>query len=172
MPTISKNTMQIDDNFFRNAVSSYIGSKTPYNALSYNELIEYYEGDNRRVAELLVESGAYTNIRSAQRQLLRMKKNPNLNLTKRTQEKLLKLQANITNVDVTIRGWFSYDITKGWKFATFKVKNVSKEQFREIILLTLEDQQTGLDMLLQDTSYGMPVSVVFASGVTVSIDER
>ncbi len=162
-------SLTIDNSFFQEAISEYVAGRATVENPTIQDYIEHYGGTNRGVADKLVEAGEYSNIKSAMRQVQRMLKNPDLKLKPSTIQKLGKLKVPETPVNITIKGWYTYDGGQTVKYDVFApTRTFSASQMRSIISATRQEgNQAGLDAFMD--IYGVGVYVQFYEGVSADI---
>ncbi len=159
-------SLAVDNTFFQDKVNSYVAGRATIENPGITDYVEHY-GSTRAVAERLVSEGEYTNVKSAQRQVQRMLKNPDIKLQSSTRQHLGKLNVPETSVKITITGWYTYDGGQTWKHDKFS-HTVSASGMRSIIAATRQGNQAGLDRFMD--LYGVGVYIEFAEGVSIDVE--
>lgn len=161
---------EIDNDFFAEAIDSQLTEGKAYlENPSMSDYVDFY-GSTRAVAQVLVDEGEYSNIKSAQRQVQRMVANPDIRVTPRVKAKLGALDASdVTPTMISVVGKFTYDGYR-WAYGSFDY-TPSQEQLREIVYAArpsnFNRNQESLDTFMD--AYDVGMHFMFAKGSTVEI---
>lgn len=173
MPTrYREESFTVDNDFFADAIVSQLTEgKSAFSSPTVNDLISFY-GSVSAVSKALVGEGAYKSVDSARKQIQRMRNNPNLKLTPKTQDKIASINIeNVPNAMISIIGNFTYDGTR-WSYGAFDYTPTQNEMKSIIYAARPSNPNRNQDSLnaFMD-AYGVGVYFQFSTGSEVVITE-
>lgn len=164
---IAPTSFTTDTDSFSSAIESYVKGRVTVDNPTLNDYKQHY-GNNRAIAERLVDAGYYANVKSAMRQVQRMNRNPTLRVTPRIKEALGSLALPDKNVTISIKGYASYDNgATGWRPMNIS-HTFTPSQMRSMIADThVGGNDAGYNAFNRE--YGIPVNFQWLSDVNVTI---